>query len=70
MYLSEDFLKNVASKKFLQIITEAFVAEFNFSRIPCFRHVLLNTFERIPLKYENYSLRDYFRHSNNVQAAP
>ena len=28
-----------------------------FSKIPCFQHILLNTFRRMCLKYESYSFR-------------
>ena len=41
---------------FLQII-KASVAEFNFSKVPCFQQILQNTFRQTRLKYENYSLR-------------
>ena len=40
------------------------MAEFLFSKIPCFRRACLNTFRRMHLKYEKYS---YFRHSNSSQ---
>ena len=41
---------------FLQIIKTS-VAEFNFSKVPCFQQILQNTFRQTRLKYENYSLR-------------
>ena len=49
---SQEFLEN-----FLEIIIKPCVADFIFSRTPCFRHILLNTFRRIRLKHEYYSLR-------------
>ena len=30
------------------------MAEFIFSKIPCFQHILLNTFRQMRLKYDNY----------------
>ena len=33
------------------------MADFVFSKIPCFQHILLSTFRRMRLKYENYYLR-------------
>ena len=33
------------------------MAEFMCCKIPCFKHILLNTFWWMCLKYENYSLR-------------
>ena len=33
------------------------LAEFIFSKIQCFLHILLNTLRQMRLKYENYSLR-------------
>ena len=50
-------LKNFWSENFLEIIIKPCVADFIFSRTPCFRHILLNTFRRIRLKHEYYSLR-------------
>ena len=32
--------------------------DFIFSKIPCFQHILLNTFRQMCLKCKNYSLRD------------
>ena len=54
MYLSGAVLKILV----LQIIIKASLAEFIFSKIPCFQHIfLLNTFRRMCLNYENCSLR-------------
>ena len=50
-------LKNICSGNFLQIIIKASVAEFIFNKISCFRHILMNTFKRMRLKYETFSLR-------------
>ena len=50
------FLRNFVRKKFLQNIIKASVADFIFSKIPCFQHILLNTWRKC-LKYENFSLR-------------
>ena len=33
------------------------MAEFIFSKIPCFQHILLNTLRQMSPKDENYSLR-------------
>ena len=61
--------KNFCSGKFLQTIIKVFVADFVFSKIPCVEHILLNTFRRMRLKHENYSLSvSYFRHLNNQTA--
>ena len=38
-------------------IIKAPVADFIFSKIPCFQHIVLNTFRWMRFKYENYSLR-------------
>ena len=38
------------------------MAEFLFSKMPCFRRACLNTFRRMHLKYEKYS---DFAHSNS-----
>ena len=35
----------------------ASVAKFIFSKTPCFQHMLINSFRRMRLKYENCSLR-------------
>ena len=50
-------LKNICSENFLQIIIKASVAECIFSKISCFRHILMNTLKRMRLKYETFSLR-------------
>ena len=50
-------LKNTSSATVLQIIIRGSFAEFIFINVPCFQHVLLNTFRRMRLKYENHSLR-------------
>ena len=43
---------------FLQIVIKASLAEFIFSKIPCFHHILLlNTLRLMWLNYENCSLR-------------
>ena len=42
--LSGAISKNISSKYFLQIIIKVSVAEFIFSKIPCFNHILLKTF--------------------------
>ena len=42
---------------FLQIIINAFAADFIFSKIPCFQHILLDSFRQVRLKYENCFLR-------------
>ena len=41
---------------FLQIIVKGSVADFKFIKIPCFQHILLNTFRWMRLKHGNYSL--------------
>ena len=45
------------SGKFLKIIVKGFVAGFICSKILCFQHILINTFRRMRLNYENCSLR-------------
>ena len=57
MYLSTTVLKNICSEEVLQNIIKASAADFIFSKILCFQHILLNTFRRMGLKYEDYSLR-------------
>ena len=44
----------------LQIIIKVFVAEFIFSKIPYFQHILLNTFVWIRFNYGNLSLSRSF----------
>ena len=48
-YLSVGILKNLLQEKLLQIIIKASVTDFYFQHI-------FDTFNRISLKYENYSL--------------
>ena len=50
---SEEYLFGNFSANYYQ----GSVAEFMFIKIPCFQHILLNTFRRMRLKYEHYSLR-------------
>ena len=38
-------------------VNKGSVAEFIFSKIPCFQHILPNAFTEMRLKYENYYLR-------------
>ena len=49
------------------------MAEIIFSKVPYFKHILLNYFRRICLMYENYPLRDIlflpFLTFNNIQVA-
>ena len=52
--LSGAVMKKICSKIFLQIIINTSVAEFIFSKIACFQHILVNTFR---LNYEHCSLR-------------
>ena len=33
------------------------MVDFIFSKIPCFQHILLDSFRQMRVKYENYSLR-------------
>ena len=54
-HLSGVILKNICSEYFLQIIIKVFVAEFILSKIPRFTHILLNTFRRVRLYYQNFS---------------
>ena len=42
-------LKNIHSDNFLRIILKASVAEFVFSKIPCFPYILMNKFKRMLL---------------------
>ena len=54
---------NFFPQSFLQTIIKASVADLIFSKIPCFQYfmlltsILVNTFRRMRLKYEHYSLR-------------
>ena len=50
-------MKNIYLENFLQLIIKASVVEFIFVKIPCFLHILLNTFRQILKKYESYSLK-------------
>ena len=50
-------VQNFCSANFLPIIITSSVVEFILSKIPCFPHILMDTFRRMRLKYENYSLR-------------
>ena len=43
-YLSGAVLKNICSENFLQIIINAYVAEFFFSKTTYFQQILMNTF--------------------------
>ena len=57
MYLPDGFLKNIFSRNFLQVVIKTLVAEFTFSKLPCFQHILVNTFPLTDVpKHENYSL--------------
>ena len=64
----EHFFKN-----FLTVIIKTSAAEIIFSKVPYFKHILLNYFRRICLMYENYPLRDIlflpFLTFNNIQVA-
>ena len=57
-YLTGGGLKKICSENFLQIYIKTSMAKFILSKVPCFRHILLNIFRRRGLKYENYPLRD------------
>ena len=56
-YLFDVILKNICSENFTQIIIKSSVAALILSKIPCFQHILMNTFRRMRLNYENCSLR-------------
>ena len=56
-YFFKTFSANISSKHFHHLWQRV------FSKIPCFRHFLLNTFRRNPLKSEDC----YFRHLTNIQ---
>ena len=56
-YLCSVALKNICSEMFLQTMIKGSVTELIFSKIPCFQHILLDTFRQMRLKHENYSLR-------------
>ena len=61
--MSVVYLKNFLFESFLEIIIKASVADFIFSKIPCFQHILLNKYRRMRLKCEKYYLRRIlFRH--------
>ena len=49
--------QNVCPENFLEIIIKAFLAEFIFSKILYFQHVIMNTFRQMCLNYKNCSLR-------------
>ena len=57
MYMCGAALKNIFSENFLQIIINASLTEFIFSKIPYIQHILMNTFRRMRLNYGNFSLR-------------
>ena len=54
------------------IIIKASVAEDICSKIPCFQYILLNTFTRMRLKYDNYCLRrmlfQTFKHHSHCKS--
>ena len=61
---------NTFSENFLETIIRISVVIFIFIEIPSSRHILLNTFRRMRLKYENHFWEaSYFRHSNRYVAA-
>ena len=43
--------ESICSESFLEIIIKVSLAEFTFSNISCFQHILLNTFRRMRLNY-------------------
>ena len=45
---------NIFSENFLETIIRISVVIFIFIEIPSSRHILLNTFRRMRLKYENH----------------
>ena len=49
--------KSICSENFQKIFIQTSVWEFIISKIPCFQHILLNTYGGMPMKHENYSLR-------------
>ena len=56
-YLSGGVLKNICSGNVLKIIKVS-VSEYICNEAPCFQHILLNTFRRMRMKHENYTLSD------------
>ena len=56
MYLSGAVLK-IFVRKFSAKHIKASLAEFAFSKIPCFQYILLKTFKRMRLNYVNCFLR-------------
>ena len=63
-------LKTICSKRFTPIIIKASEVEFIFSKVPCFQLILLKTFRKMLLKFDDHHLRaSFFRNSNNNIAA-
>ena len=56
--MSCGIFKNICLENSLQIVIKTSMAEFIFSKVSCFQHILLKTFRRMPVKYENDPLRD------------
>ena len=54
--MSSAVLTNICSENVLQTIINGYVEEFIFSKIPCFQHILMNTFRWMRLNHENCSL--------------
>ena len=69
VYVWQHSQKNLFGK--LYEIIKLSDMEFIFCKTLRFQHVFLDTFRRIRLKYENYSLISILliRHSNNIQTA-
>ena len=63
-------IKSICLGKFLQSIMKTSLTQFIFSKVCCFKHIILKAFRWIRLKYVNHSLKIfYFRHSNNIEVA-
>ena len=69
MYLADGLLKNTYLWN-LQIVINASVAEFTFSKLSCFQYILVNTFTWIDLSMKIIPREDsYFTNWNNTQVA-
>ena len=56
-YLSGAVLMNICLENFLQIIINAYVAEFIFRKIPSFQQIFMYTFKWMRLNYKHCFLR-------------
>ena len=56
-YISGANFKNICSENFLQLIIKVSAVDFTSSKISYFQYILLSTFRRMHLNYENCFFR-------------